>query len=195
MERREPVSARWRSAISGFGLIAVKKTRILDVIFTQAEDYRFRHAGIGPMVHSVSPADSIFLSFSLRGMTMNAQRTRLLRQSIDEEQRNLEEAMKSVITQPCADDNEMASCHESAHANISLMQHARKRLLHLRQRMTVLESRPHALCIDCGDAISPQRLSAVPDAMRCAGCQEDWEEGHKLGHLWENTDGTFPYYV
>lgn len=34
-------------------------------------------------------------------------------------------------------------------------------------------------CIDCEDLIEPQRLRAVPDALRCIGCQSDFEHYQK----------------
>ena len=31
------------------------------------------------------------------------------------------------------------------------------------------------VCEDCGKAIAPERLAALPDATRCVGCQAAWE--------------------
>lgn len=31
----------------------------------------------------------------------------------------------------------------------------------------------YGICIECGEAISPKRLEALPWAARCIGCQED----------------------
>ncbi len=30
-------------------------------------------------------------------------------------------------------------------------------------------------CVDCGESIPSERRDAVPDAIRCAACQEDFE--------------------
>lgn len=30
-------------------------------------------------------------------------------------------------------------------------------------------------CVDCQELIEPQRLKAVPTAIRCIDCQSDWE--------------------
>ena len=109
-------------------------------------------------------------------MIMNAQRTRLLRQSINEEQRRLEEARKTVVMQQCADDCDTASCYESVYASIFLMRHSRNRLHSLAQSMAAIENRLHARCLGCGEEISSRRLAAVPGAVRCAACQEEWEE-------------------
>ncbi len=129
--------------------------------------------------------------FLLERYDMNAQRSLLLWQSIESEQRKLEEAMKACVLGPCADDNEMASCYESAHANISLLKHVQKRLSYLKQRMTVLENRPHTLCMECGEAISARRLAAIPDALRCAACQTEWEEAQKHSLSWDETGNSF----
>ena len=107
---------------------------------------------------------------------MNARRTHLLRQSINEEQRRLEEARKAVVIQQCADDCDTASCYASVYTNILLMQRSRDRLHGLAQSMAVIENRTHTRCLDCGEKISSRRLTAVIDAVRCAACQEEWEE-------------------
>ena len=31
-------------------------------------------------------------------------------------------------------------------------------------------------CADCGEAIAPARLAAQPQALRCAGCQQRFEQ-------------------
>lgn len=33
-------------------------------------------------------------------------------------------------------------------------------------------------CAGCGEEIPLLRLQALPFAQRCAGCQEEWEQGH-----------------
>ena len=107
---------------------------------------------------------------------MNARRTHLLRQSINEEQRRLEDAKKAVVMQQCVDDCDTASCHESVYANILLMRRSRDRLHDLTQRMAAIENQPHAWCLSCGEELSSRRLAAVLGAVRCAACQEEWEE-------------------
>ncbi|HEY1594629.1 MAG TPA: TraR/DksA C4-type zinc finger protein [Thermoleophilaceae bacterium] len=39
----------------------------------------------------------------------------------------------------------------------------------------VLEVTHEGACVDCGDRISSARLKALPDAVRCVGCQRQLE--------------------
>jgi len=100
----------------------------------------------------------------------------LVKQTIAEEQRKLDEAMKTVMAQQCADDNDQASCLESTHATISLMMHSQKRILQLEERRDALKGQQLPACIDCGEPITMHRLIAVPEAIRCTSCQEEWED-------------------
>ena len=36
-------------------------------------------------------------------------------------------------------------------------------------------------CVDCGMSIQPARLSAIPYAARCVGCQMDHDRSHAWG--------------
>lgn len=107
---------------------------------------------------------------------MNQQRAQILRASIDAERRKLDEARRAFVVEPCADDNESASYHENINVVTIFMQRAHNRLRHLERSMTALEHQPDSCCQDCGEEISPQRLAARPDALRCTRCQEEWEE-------------------
>ena len=40
--------------------------------------------------------------------------------------------------------------------------------------------RGDGLCVDCGKAISPERLEVLPDAARCLSCQAAWEQSNRL---------------
>lgn len=113
---------------------------------------------------------------------MNMQRSRMLRQSMAEEQRKLEAARQAFVVSPCADENESASFYEAADNCILFMQRAGQRLRHLEQSLAVIEHRLHCLCADCGEDIPARRLAAQPEAMRCAECQADWEEEYRRLH-------------
>jgi len=107
---------------------------------------------------------------------MNTQRTHVLRQFIEEGRRALADAQSAVVIPHCADDNELASCYENLSVIIIGMQRTGQRLRHLAQSMAVIESQPRGLCIDCGEEIPSRRLTVQPEAVRCAPCQEEWEE-------------------
>ena len=49
----------------------------------------------------------------------------------------------------------------------------------LRARATCGVSNEGGVCPDCGDAIEPQRLAVIPNAVRCADCQGAREEQEK----------------
>ena len=50
---------------------------------------------------------------------------------------------------------------------------------HGRQRRVVLGDADRVVapsaCIDCGDDIAAERMAALPEAVRCVGCQALWE--------------------
>jgi DnaK suppressor protein len=52
------------------------------------------------------------------------------------------------------------------------------------RRRATTKSKPapgqHDDCIDCGDAIPPERLSALPEADRCIDCQNGFERAKRL---------------
>ena len=110
---------------------------------------------------------------------MNQQRTQLLRASIEEERRKLDEAKKAFLAEPCADDNESASFHENIHVVTIFMQRAQERLRYLEHSIEALSYQSDSFCQDCGEEIPAERLAARPDALRCTRCQEDWEEEHQ----------------
>lgn len=59
--------------------------------------------------------------------------------------------------------------------------------LELEQRLAQHQSRPIiqandiVQCVDCGDDIGAERKKALPHAMRCVGCQWQWERTHERG--------------
>ena len=121
------------------------------------------------------PAIASRLIFSRGDLRMSTQRTNLLRQ-FTEEQHRLETAQNAVVTQQYADDSDMASCYETTQTNILFMRYAQRRLQSLAQKLRSVEDQSHLLCLDCEEEISPKRRAAVPGTMRCATCQEEWEE-------------------
>ncbi|HWH14526.1 MAG TPA: TraR/DksA C4-type zinc finger protein [Miltoncostaeaceae bacterium] len=46
-----------------------------------------------------------------------------------------------------------------------------QQLERLRAAQAALEQGTYGVCVDCGESISPGRLRAVPDAVRCVPCQ------------------------
>ena len=45
-----------------------------------------------------------------------------------------------------------------------------------------LASGRYGTCLDCGTAIPPERLEAVPEAVRCVACQRRLEGRHRQVH-------------
>jgi len=46
-----------------------------------------------------------------------------------------------------------------------------QQLERLRAAQSAIEQGTYGVCVDCGEPISPGRLRAVPDAVRCVPCQ------------------------
>ena len=43
-----------------------------------------------------------------------------------------------------------------------------------------LDKGDYGLCVECGDAIGPERLAVLPEAALCVGCQDMAE--HRAAH-------------
>jgi DnaK suppressor protein len=64
---------------------------------------------------------------------------------------------------------------------LGLAQHVRSRLSDLDDALTRIENGEYGLCADCGEAINPERLRALPQARRCVGCQQQQEYAARTG--------------
>ena len=62
-----------------------------------------------------------------------------------------------------------------AELDIAGLRHALKELTEVDAALARLRDDRYGLCIDCGDAIAPARLSAYPTATRCLECQQTHE--------------------
>lgn len=107
---------------------------------------------------------------------MQQQRTRLLRAFMEEERRKLADARMAFTAEVCGDEGEIASFQENINVVTIFMQRAQQRLRHLECSVAALEHQTNTVCQDCGEELSPARLAARPDAVRCTLCQEEWEE-------------------
>lgn len=110
---------------------------------------------------------------------MKPQRTQILRASIAEQKRKLDEAKCAFVFEKSPDELDRASCEENINVMTIFVQRAQSRLMQLERRVSELEHQSGSYCIDCGEEISARRLAACPDALRCTQCQEQWENEQK----------------
>ena len=114
---------------------------------------------------------------------MQTKRSSILKHYIDEGQKRLTDSMSSVVSLSYPDDNDMASSYENIYLVMSMLTHEQNRLAQIQQCAGLLEVLPDARCVDCGEPIAAQRLKAVPYAIRCTCCQEEWEKERKCGEF------------
>lgn len=79
----------------------------------------------------------------------------------------------AIIT--AADPNDVAAMTSERELMVSNLNNANKKLRAIQNALTRLKNGTFGDCIECGDAINPTRLRAVPWAERCVGCQEAHE--------------------
>jgi DnaK suppressor protein len=66
--------------------------------------------------------------------------------------------------------------------DIALLSHELVRLRDIDVALARIKDGTYGTCIDCGEDIPEARLNALPTAMSCVKCQQDYEKQHGLGH-------------
>lgn len=66
--------------------------------------------------------------------------------------------------------------------DIALLSHELVRLRDIDAALGRIKSGSYGQCTDCGEAIPPARLAALPTAQSCVRCQEIYEKQHGLSH-------------
>lgn len=72
-------------------------------------------------------------------------------------------------------DQALSSTMESL--KVSLQDTERAEYNRILQALEKIEDGTYGICVDCGQPISEKRLQSFPNAARCLGCQEAFEEG------------------
>jgi len=62
-----------------------------------------------------------------------------------------------------------------AELDIAGVRHALNDLTDVDAALARMRDGSYGVCVDCGDAIAPARLSAYPTATRCIECQQSYE--------------------
>jgi DnaK suppressor protein len=55
----------------------------------------------------------------------------------------------------------------------------------VQQALQAVDNGSYGECHDCGEAISPKRLAALPWAIRCVECQRKFEGSSRADDTWE----------
>lgn len=63
---------------------------------------------------------------------------------------------------------------------IALLQREQGELKSVAEALERLDKGDYGLCVECGDAIGPERLAVLPEAALCVGCQDMAE--HRAAH-------------
>lgn len=66
--------------------------------------------------------------------------------------------------------------------DIAMLSHELVRLRDIDGALARIKAGNYGLCVDCGEAIPPGRLSALPTAQSCVACQAAYEKQHGLSH-------------
>jgi RNA polymerase-binding protein DksA len=71
-----------------------------------------------------------------------------------------------------SDFEEQATQRENDEVLAGLDHAGRRELAAIRAALNRIEAGTYGTCVACGEPIAPQRLRAVPTALRCVGCAE-----------------------
>jgi DnaK suppressor protein len=83
---------------------------------------------------------------------------------------------KCRLTVDPGDTTEVAADDDLAFA---LLQMKAQVLTRINEAMQRLDDGTYGYCVECDDAIAPQRLRALPFAVRCKDCEEQREHAHR----------------
>lgn len=96
------------------------------------------------------------------------------KQQLLELQRELEERLTRIIGHNRdgvpADSEEQAVARSNDEVVAFLDQHSSAELTLVKAALNRLENGSYGVCVRCGEAITPARLTAVPFAVACSGC-------------------------
>lgn len=74
-----------------------------------------------------------------------------------------------------AEDSE-AQLNSARDLEFALDEHDTAELRLLDAALERMDMGSYGLCVDCGEAIAPERLQAAPEALRCVACQQGSEQ-------------------
>jgi len=110
-----------------------------------------------------------------------------LKQGLLERQRELRDGVHHRIrdgrarrAQEGTDDLEQSEADSQDHLALALLQMQSEALVQVDAALARLDSDEYGLCVECEREIATQRLSALPFAVRCQGCEGNREQAH--GH-------------
>ncbi|HYF16291.1 MAG TPA: TraR/DksA family transcriptional regulator [Ramlibacter sp.] len=92
------------------------------------------------------------------------------------------DAVHPVEEHEVADFKDMAIAESQATVDGAQAAHALAELHQLHQARVRLEEGRYGVCLDCGDAIDPRRLAALPATAYCPSCQQAHEQRAVRAH-------------
>lgn len=105
-------------------------------------------------------------------MAMNDTENRLLTLR-DELQRRLGKTQSEERSETAEDEDSNAQLWEASEIRDGLDDEAVGELRQVNRALARLNAGTYGICTDCGEAIDPRRLEALPFAERCISCAED----------------------
>ena len=100
----------------------------------------------------------------------------LLQRKIDLEQELTQLSQQKFSDGQVEDPGDQALSSTMESLKVSLQDTERQELGRIVQALQKIEEGTYGICMDCGQPISERRLHSYPNAARCIGCQEAFEE-------------------
>lgn len=112
-----------------------------------------------------------------------------LRQMLAEREHHLQNDLRSQLSDgrtdrnaPGRDDTEVADDNAGRDMSFAVLQMKSAAVADLRTALHRLDSGTYGNCLECEQPISPQRLRAMPTAVRCQPCAERLERMGRAAH-------------
>ena len=120
---------------------------------------------------------------------------RKLRQLLEARRKQLTVEMQGMMRdvragradERAADEQDVAESYQRSDVDLAVVQMKAETVARIDAALKRLDQGGHGDCVECGEKISIERLTALPFALRCKDCEESREKALKGGRVRSST--------
>ena len=120
-----------------------------------------------------------------------SRRAQSIKQQLEQRKRQLNAEMQGMMrtarhdrrSERGADEQDVAEADTRSDIDLAVIQMKAETITRIDAALRRLDQGSHGDCVECGERISAERLSALPFALRCRDCEESREKARKGGHM------------
>ena len=124
-----------------------------------------------------------------------SRRAQDIRKLLEQRKRQLTAEMKGMmrtvrhdkLTERGADEQDVAEADTRSDIDLAVIQMKAETVTRIDAALRRLDQGGHGDCVECGEKISIERLTALPFALRCRDCEESREKAMNGGRARSNT--------